>query len=296
MRTSFTSSSRRHFCQRCFGGLAIALVGMTSCARCAYARSSPALRNIAFFYGNTPDFSELEKYQFVVLEPSGQFKLPTNRGQGTHWLAYVSVGEVTSLRDYYSAMPKNWVVGRNTEWGSELIDQGAPGWPVFFAERVIAPLVQSGYRGFFFDTLDSYQLFATDEKTRLRNQRGLIAVIREVNKHFPSAKIILNRGFELLPQIHDQVYAVAFESLFKGWSEARGMYVDVPQDDRSWLLDRARIVKRNYGLPVIAIDYCAPADKQCAHDVVRRIRGDGLIPYVSDGHLLTINLAALSKD
>lgn len=294
MHISFTSSSRRDFCQRFFGGLAVALVSMTACARRADARVSPELRNIAFFYGNTPDFSELGKYQFVVLEPSGQFMLPKKKGKGTHWLAYVSVGEVTPLRDYYSAMPKSWIVGRNTEWASELIDQGAPGWPAFFVERVVAPLMQRGYHGFFFDTLDSYQLFATDEKTRLRNQRGLIAVIREVNKRFPAAKIILNRGFELLPQIHDRVYAVAFESLFKGWSEARGVYVDVPQDDRSWLLDHAQIAKRSYGLPVIAIDYCAPADKQCALEVVHRIRAKGLIPYVSDGHLLTINLAALS--
>lgn len=292
MPAHFISSRRRHFCKRCFGGLFVALVSMPSCARHENARTPPALRNIAFFYGDSPDFSELSRYQFVVLEPSGPFVLP--KGMAAHWLAYVSVGEVTSLRDYYLDMPKNWLVGRNTEWESELIDQGAPGWPAFFVERVVTPLVRRGYDGFFFDTLDSYQLFAKDEETRFRNQQGLIAVIREVNRRFPAAKIILNRGFEVLPQVHKLVYAIAFESLFKGWSEARGVYVDVLEDARSWLMDRAQVVKRDYGLPVIAIDYCAPADKQCALEVVRRIRAEGLVPYVSDGHLQTINFAALS--
>lgn len=292
MPAFLTYSRRRDFFKRCFAGLVGALVSTSSWARCEDARTSSALRNIAFFYGDTPDFSELDRYQFVVLEPGGQFTLP--KGKGAYWLAYVSVGEVTPLRDYYLAMPKDWLVGRNTEWDSELIDQAAPGWPEFFVERAVAPLMCRGYHGLFLDTLDSYELFAKDEVTRVRNQRGLIAVIREINRRFPAAKIILNRGFEILPQVHTRVHAVAFESLFKGWSEARGVYDDVPEDDRSWLLDRAHVIKHNYGLPVIAIDYCAPADKQCALDVVRRIRAEGLIPYVSDGHLQTINFAALS--
>lgn len=291
MWISFLPFSRRDFFKRCSCGLLVAL-GMAFGAWRVEARTPPALRSIAFFYGDTPDFAELSRYQFVVLEPSGQFTLP--KGARTNWLAYVSVGEVTPLRDYYSAIPKDWIVGRNTEWGSELIDQGASGWPAFFVEHAVAPLVQRGYTGFFLDTLDSYQLFARDEEERLRNQRGLIAVIHEINRRFPAAQIILNRGFELLPEVHDQVYAVAFESLFKGWSEARGAYTDVSKDDRSWLLDRANMARREYGLPVIAVDYCAPADKQCAREVVRRIRAEGLVPYVSDGHLLTLGLAALS--
>lgn len=291
MRTSFSSLGRRDFFRRCSGGLLIAL-GMAPRARSAEARPSGALRNIAFFYGDNPDFEQLDRYQYAVLEPSGPFKLP--KGMHTSWLAYVSVGEVTSVRDYYSALPKGWIVGRNTEWGSELIDQGAPGWPAFFVERAVAPLWRRGYVGFFLDTLDSYQLFARDDEERRRNQRGLIAVIHEINRRFPAAKIILNRGFELLPETHEQVAAVAFESLFKGWSEARGAYTDVSEEDRSWLLARADAVRRDYGLPVIAIDYCEPTDRRCAPETVRRIRAEGLVPYVSDGHLLTLNLAALS--
>lgn len=291
MHTTFPPTSRRDFFKYCTCGLVAALCMASGTCR-ANAATTSVLRNIAFLYADTPDFSELDRYQFVVLEPSGHFTLPT--GGRTHWLAYLSVGEVTPLRDYYSAIPKSWLVGRNTDWGSELIDQSAPGWPAFFVERAVTPLAQRGYHGFFLDTLDSYQLFARDEETRLRNQHGLITVIREINRRFPTAKIILNRGFELLSEIHDRVYALAFESLFNGWSEARGVYTKVSEDDRAWLLGQANRAKHEYGLPVIAIDYCAPTDRECARDAVRRIRALGLIPYVSDGHLLTINFAALS--
>lgn len=257
------------------------------------AGTVPALRNIAFYYGDAPALKQLSQFQFVVLEPDSGF-MPLSIPAGkTHWLAYVSVGEVTPLRDYYSALPAAWIVGRNAEWQSDLVDQTAPGWPAFFVEHVIAPLWERGYTGFFLDTLDSYQLFAKDEDQRLKNQQGLVAVIQAIHQRFPLAVLIMNRGFELLPSVHGYVYAVAFESLFQGWSESRGEYTEVPKSDRQWLLNQVRTVKREYGLPLIAIDYCLPADIKCSRDTVRRIRAQGLVPYVGDGRLQTVSSTAL---
>src|SRR5690606_20234873 len=99
-------------------------------------------------------------------------------------------------------------------------------WPDFFVDHVITPLWKRGYTGFFLDTLDSYLLVSPRELDKRESQAGLIAVIRAIRERYPSAALILNRGFELLPAIHEHVYAVAFESLFKGWNEAHGQYVD----------------------------------------------------------------------
>jgi hypothetical protein len=85
-----------------------------------------------------------------------------------------------------------------------------------FIEHVIAPPWDKGYRGFFLDTLDSYRLAATTDAQRARQQAGLVAVIRAIKARYPDAKLIFNRGFEILPQVHDFAYAVVFESLFKG--------------------------------------------------------------------------------
>ena len=101
---------------------------------------------------------------------------------------------------------------------------------------------------------------------------------------------MFNRGFEILPQVHDLVYAVAFESLYSGWDQANQRYTTVPQADRDWLLGQARIVSDRYALPVIAIDYCAPGDEQCTRDTVQKICKDGLLPYVADGALQTVGV------
>lgn len=259
------------------------------------ARTITAPRSIAFYYGQMPVPKQLNQFELAVVEPDSGFIPTHSSNQATHWLAYVSVGEVIDSRHYFASIPTSWIIGQNAEWHSYIIDQTAEGWPSFFIEQVIAPLWKQGYSGFFLDTLDSYQLVVKDETQRQKNQEGLIAVIHAIHHHFPTARIILNRGFELLPKVHKQVYAVAFESLFKGWSQADNRYIDVPVADREWLLAQVQEIKKNYHLPVIAIDYCLDTDTVCSRDTAKRIRALDLVPYVGDGHLKTVNATLSHK-
>jgi uncharacterized protein (TIGR01370 family) len=270
-------------------GLAPLAQGQTASSgvRAVDASAQPS---VAFFYGEKVPLEALAGFDAVVVEPDSGFDPATRHDHQTMWFAYVSVGEVTPQRPYYDAMPKEWIVGDNPAWESKVVDQDAPGWPAFYVKQVIAPLWRKGYRGFFLDTLDSYQLIAKTDADRQRQQEGLVAVIREIKKRYPRAKLMFNRGFEILPQVHDLVYAVAFESLYSGWDQANQRYTPVPQADRNWLLGQARIVSEKYELPVIAIDYCAPGDEQCTRDTVLKICEDGLVPYVADGALQTVGV------
>lgn len=254
----------------------------------ADTQQSNAPPRVAFYYGTTPPMDLLAGYDIAVLEPDSGFSPREHPTPHTRWFAYASVGEVTPHRRYYRDIPSDWFLGRNATWASHIIDQGQPGWPAFFVRHVIDPLWARGYRGFFLDTLDSYQLAAKTDAARARQRAGLVQVIRAIKQRHPEARLILNRGFELLPQVHGEVEAVAFESLFSGWDQARQRYLPVPEDDRAWLLGQARIVREQYKLPVIAIDYCAPDDESCARSTIDRISAAGLIPVVTDGALQTV--------
>ncbi|WP_246794487.1 bifunctional glycoside hydrolase 114/ polysaccharide deacetylase family protein [Burkholderia perseverans] len=249
--------------------------------------------SFALYYGAHPPVELLSAYDAAVVEPDSGFDPLAHPLPHTTWFAYASVGEVLPSRSYYPQIPKAWFAGSNAAWASRVIDQSQPEWPAFFVDHVIRPLWEKGYRGFFLDTLDSYQLAATTDEARARQQAGLVAVIRAIRARYPQAKLILNRGFEILPQVHDQVYAVAFESLYHGWNQAQQRYVAVPQADRDWLLGQARTIRSQYALPVISIDYCAPGDAACSHDAIERIRADGLVPFVTDGALATMGVGAV---
>ena len=237
---------------------------------------------VAFFYGPQPPWDELRAFDVVVVDPDHSGTDPRQREQAdSRVFAYVSVGEVHPSRPWFAEVPKRWQVGENKPWGSVVVDQSRPEWPAFFVDTVIAPLWDKGYRGFFLDTLDSWHLVAKTPEARSRQQAGLVAVIRLLKQRFPEARLIFNRGFEILPEVHDLAWMVAAESLFQGHDPSRNAVTEVSAPDRDWLLARLGEVRERYGLPVLVIDYVKPGQRALARQTAERIRALGMIPWVA---------------
>lgn len=272
----------------------VLLIGSLVPFSAASARQPIPFSSIAFYYGDDAPVQVLERFDVAVVEPDHGLKITRRMHRGTRWLAYISVGEVTNSRAYFRRIPKKWLVGYNDVWKAHVVDQSAPGWPAFLASRVARPLWRAGYRGFFLDTLDSYELSAHSPKDKKRQQQGLVRVIKALRRAYPHAMIVMNRGFELLSEVHSLVDAVAFESLYRAWDEATGRYRPVASADRDWLVAQAKRVQDD-GLPVVAIDYCAVGDERCVCDTASLIRSHGYIPYVGDGHLDAIDRSGCNE-
>lgn len=260
--------------------------------------------SIALYYGADPPLQALRAFDIVVVDPDHPVDpLAYREGRGgrrpagrSELFAYVSVGEVHPSRSWFGTVPPTLFKGTNTAWGSRVVDQAAPEWPAFFADRVVAPLWQRGFRGFFIDTLDSYQLIAKTEAERAAQEEGLVRTIKAVRSRFPGARLILNRGFEVLPRLAGDVFAVAAESLFQGWDPVTRRYREVPADDREWLLTRLKEVQTRWQLPVLAIDYCDPKDRALARATAKKIRALGFIPWVSNADLDQVGVGAIEVE
>lgn len=259
----------------------------------ASAAAWPGTMNVAFYYGKAPFPSELRAFDTWVVEPANISDTEWISKHQERLFAYVSVGEATSGRPYFSRIPGEWLRGDNRKWQSRVIDQTAPGWPQFFVDQVVAPLHRQGYRNFFLDTLDSYHLLATSPEDRSRQEQGLVRAIRQLKTRYPDAKLITNRGFEILPHIGDLVSAVAAESLFQSWDNERKQYAAVPVADRQWLSAELERVRDQYGLPVIVIDYVAPADRALARETAKQIHSLGFIPWVTNGDLTSVGVGTI---
>lgn len=250
---------------------------------------------LAFYYGAQPPWSELQAFDLVVVDPD-HVPQPTALAlplPHTRLAAYVALGEVHPSRAYAASIPRHWLVGSNAAWGSRLVDQAQPQWPRFFADRVVAPLWAAGYRTFFLDTLDSYQLLAKTPEQRAPQEAGMVAVVRLLRLQYPGIQLIFNRGFELLPQVHTDVEMVVAESLFRGYDAARQEYTEVGEADRAWLLGQLRRVQQQYRLPVAVIDYVPPAERAQARQTARQISELGLIPWVATPDLASLGVGTL---
>ena len=242
----------------------------------AHAVPVRAATSFSFYYGPDIPWEALGAFDVAVVEPGhvGANGWAHRLNPDTLVAAYISVGEVHPTRPYFAQLRPEWRLGENTAWGSVVVDQAAPGWNAFYLAQVIKPLWDRGFRAFFLDTLDSFNLVAKTPEAQQRQAAGLASLIREIKRSYPDAKLIFNRGFEVLPQVHPLAWAVAAESLYRGWDAGRQEYREVPPADRDWLLAQLRRCRDEYKLPVIAIDYVPPTQRDLEFRRVLLI-GDG---------------------
>ncbi len=120
-------------------------------------------------------------------------------------------------------------------------------------------------------------------------QKALVDFIKALRERYPDKLIVLNRGFEVLDQVKHLVNGIMAESLFWGLDSNRN-YRKVSEEERKWLLDQLNRAKQ-YGLPVIVVDYVSPKNKKLAMEVLNKISSLGFIPYVADKDLSRIGFS-----
>lgn len=256
----------------------------------SYVSASPS---IAFFYGKPMPTEHLSHFKQVVVEPDNIDNIEQFISEGVDVFAYLSVGEINASRPWFAEIPETWLIGKNTAWGSHIVNLSQKAWHEYLINKLMAPLWERGYRGFFLDTLDSYLLITKDTKHRLAQQQALIDLIRAMHHRFPGVKLILNRGFELLPDVASDVVAVAAESLFQSWNASSNSYVEVTESDRGWLLNKLNQVHDEYDLQIIVIDYVSPKQRDLARDVADKITALGFTPWVSNPAMDMMGIGSL---
>lgn len=248
--------------------------------------------SVAFYYAEKPPLDELQAFDSVVVDPDTVGIQPEKyKSRHSELFAYVSVGEADPQRLFYKQIKPEWLLGDNPAWKSKLVDLANPAWRTFFLDQVVEPLWAAGYRGFFLDTLDSF-LLVKDSKKHPALMAGLVEIIRTIKQRHPEARLILNRGFEVLDQVQDSAFAVAAESLFQKFDPATGVYGEVQEHDRQWLLGKFAQVQKA-GLPVIAIDYVEPKHRELARKTAEKIKSLGFIPWVTDKDLASLGVGAV---
>ncbi len=242
-------------------------------------------KSAILYYGKDLSYNMVGIHDYIIVQPK-------NTNPNTHGFhlyndkiyAYLSIGEIEKNAHGYSHIKKEWIATQNKTWKSAVLDIRNKQYRKFIFKYQIKPLLQEGFHNFFFDTLDSYHLYTKTPQERKEAQDALAAFINEFHKRYPQAKLIVNRGFGIIDQIHNSITAVLFESYYKGLKGVKLNYTDVSNKDRKWLDTQLEKI-RNYKIDIIAVDYLPFERFDQAPKLIQKLQKKGFIPYISTKEL-----------
>jgi hypothetical protein len=237
--------------------------------------------SVALYYGSTPFGGWANFHDWTVVDPDSLDVPPKRR---TKVIAYVGLEEAAKSRGYFSKIDKRWIIGENPVWKSVVLDLRQEGYRKFLTEYIDS-LFERGYDGVMFDTVDSYLSYLEGEE-RKAYEKAIVSFVKSVKARHRNKLLLLNRGFEVIGELKKEVDGFVIESLYRGIETKRMRYCGVTEEDRAWLLKRAKTVQ-SYGIPVVIVDYVDPKKAELREETAQKIAAEGFLPWVCDKHLKT---------
>ena len=239
-------------------------------------------------YSARPNPTHLLAHELCILHGDAEADLDAGHRLGNRYLAYLSLVEVADSAEYRKAVSAAGVASlvTNETWKSAAVDVANPAWRRFVIEKLAQPAAERGFDGFFLDTVDSLRLLTgnyPDKADALRD--GLLTLIRELQSTFPDKSLVINRGFELLPDLAPEIIdAVLIESVCRSFDPATGNYISVDPAHTRTLTDQIAQLKED-GYPVYVVDYAKPGEQETIAETTRLIRALDAAPFITTPEL-----------
>lgn len=233
-------------------------------------------------YSSQVNGSILRAYDESILHPEANVDLSWVKQAGHRPYAYLSLVEAAEDASYRSAMKAQHIplIGRNNQWGSDLIDITDAKWKTLFLD-LAEKAAQKGYEGFFLDTVESVEELARRLPKRADEfHRAAIGLIKALHAKFPDKPIISNRGFKIWKEVQSDISAVLAESLFQSFDFKGKTNRAVAVEGSAWLTEQLREVKAA-GLQVYVVDYVEPQNSDLAAKTAEQIEQLGFHAFVS---------------
>ncbi len=230
------------------------------------------------YYGDAFEFKHYSPFDLVVFDGHRHPPLKHKSNGYPKYLGYLSLGETHGKGPLWShTKGKPYLVKKNEDWNSWLVDVRDPAWHSLLFEKAIPQIFDSGFDGLFIDTIDSSLSLQSPGI-----EDALLKIIKRIRDTYPGKLIAVNRGLPLLPRIAHYIDFVVVEDLYSYFSFEEKDYIKVTNETRNILLDQvAAGLKANKNLIVLTLDYAGLKQPKVVEEAIRFSKKRGFIPYVS---------------
>lgn len=237
------------------------------------------------YYGTALGQREYGRFDLVVLDGQNHPPLKRKAPGKPLLLGYVTAGETAPASPSWPlAHGKDFIAGKNENWGSLVIDMRSEQWQAVLLDVIIPQVLAKGFDGVFLDTIDSSLALATgkDAEKYAGMRESVLGFMRALRQRHPGIHISLNRGFELLPEAAPLIDSLLVEDLSYGYDFEKKEYRAVEPQVRDALVKMAsKALAANPGLTVLTLDYALPSQKDRIKEAINFSRSKGFVPYVS---------------
>lgn len=235
-------------------------------------------------YNSDASVSNVKKFDLAILDSDSHPDLTELKATGTILIGYVSLGEVADYRWYWNDIAKKpWILEKNPNWNSRMIDVRADEWRQLLTEQIIPRILAKGFDGIFLDTIDDAEYLEQYHPKKKYPGMGaaMVRLIKLIRKKFPTIYIVANRGFAFLNEIASSIDGVVAESIFttidfeKSMTRRRNAYETAP------IIKQLRKASKRTGLKVFTLDYPDLENRMDIEEIIAQSQRLGFIPYLS---------------
>ncbi len=266
-----------------FGGVFMVLLMLSA----GVANAKPD--NWTVYYGAKKSWEEFSGYDVIVFDGFGHPEVRPLVARDKTVLAYLSLVEVEKRRPFYSKVKDKGLVLHGLGEDRAVVDVRNPEWMKLLIEDIIPLMVRRGFNGLMFDTVDTAEALESDDPARYRGMKEATAMtIRHIRMHYPYLRLMVNRGFAVLPRVERDVDMVLAESIFIDGRDGKTVpFPEAHYKDVLGILGDAQA--RNPAIQLYSLDYWDMEDTEGVRKIYEKQRASGLIPYVSTPDLQSVH-------
>lgn len=242
----------------------------------------------AVYYANDKEWEAFKKYDLVVFDADKHPQVRPLTGLDKDVLAYLSLVEVEKTRPFFAKVKNAGLVLETAEDGRAIIDIRNPLWMKLLIEEIVPLYVREGFTGLMLDTVDSAMALEAKNPARYVGMgQAAVSLVRHIHLHYPYLKLMVNRGFELLPGMENDISMVLAESVYiDSRRQPARPFPEAHYNDVLKMLAAAK--EENPNLRLFSLDYWNMEDGDGVKKIYEKQRESGFAPYVSTPDLQTI--------
>jgi len=228
------------------------------------------------YYTDKLPAEKFSSFDTLIFDSDSHPPLAPLKVKGKTLLGYISLGEAEKYRKFYPAIKqKGLLLKANKLWkGHTIIDVRKQAWADMVVNELIPGILAQGFDGIMIDTIDSVTQY--DDM-----REGAMNLIRAIRARYPDIKIMLNRGFEILPYVAKDIDMVMAESTYTDIQPGAKKAIIVPEaTQREYMNILTQAKQAAPGLKIYTIDYWPLKDIAGVKAIYAAQRARGFVPYV----------------